>query len=264
MSSSSSPADGLRVLVVDDEELACRNLRRKLLSAGGVASVDHTADPADAVGRLRASPPDLLLLDVRMPGLSGFDVLAHFPEAERAFAVIFCTAFGEHAPAAFEAAALDYLIKPVDPARLAAALARVRRHLGARAAPPRAAEGASDLSRARAAGLAGWLTRVVARSSGGVEVVDLSDVLLLSSEAHRAVAYTRSGEHVLDASLAALEAQLDPRRFVRCHRAHLVQVGFVTGVEQDEVVLAGGRRAPLSRRCRAGLMEALRGEERGP
>jgi DNA-binding LytR/AlgR family response regulator len=243
--------------VVDDEELACRNLRRKLLSAGGVASVEHTTDPAEAVTRLRAAPPDLLLLDVRMPGLSGFDVLAHFPEAERPFAVVFCTAFGEHAPAAFEAAALDYLLKPVDPARLSASLARVRRHLSARASSPPAVEGPSDLSRARSVGLTGWLTRVVARASGGVEVVDLSEVLLLSSEAHRAVAYTRSAEHVLDASLAALEAQLDPRRFLRCHRAHLVQLGWVTGVVGDEVVLAGGRRAPLSRRCRAALIEAL-------
>jgi two-component system LytT family response regulator len=92
-----------------------------------------------------------------------------------------------------------------------------------------------------------------------VEVVDLSDVLLLSSEAHRAVAYTRSREHVLDASLAALEAQLDPRRFVRCHRAHLVHLGFVTRVDGDEVVLADGRRVPLSRRCRAALLEALMG-----
>lgn len=254
MSSSSCLDEGLRILVVDDEELACRNLRRKLLAAGGIASVEHTTDPAEAVGVLRASPPDLLLLDVRMPGLSGFDVLAHFPEAERPFVVVFCTAFGEHAPAAFEAAALDYLLKPVDPARLSAALARVRRHLALR--PPACAP--SDLERARAAGIAGWLERVVARSSGGVEVVDLSEVMLLSSEAHHAVAYTRAGEHVLDASLAALEAQLDPRRFARCHRAHLVQLVFVTAVDKDEVVLAGRRRVPLSRRCRTALVEALK------
>jgi DNA-binding LytR/AlgR family response regulator len=241
--------------VVDDEELAGRNLRRKLLAAGGVGSVELVTDPVEAVERLRAAPPDLLLLDVRMPGLSGFEVIAHFPEAERTFTVVFCTAFGEHAPAAFEAAALDYLIKPVDPARLAATLARVRRHLAGRATDGAAAP---ELARARAAGITGWLSRVVARTGCGAEVVDLAEVLLLSSEAHRTVAYTRRGEHVLDASLAALEAQLDPRRFVRCHRAHLVQTRFVTAVEQDEVVLGDGRRAPLSRRCRAGLLEALR------
>ncbi len=249
MSSSSSPAEGLRVLVVDDEELACRNLRRKLLAAGGVASVEHTTDPADAVVRLRDEPPDLLLLDVRMPGLSGFDVLAHFPEPERRFAVVFCTAYDEHAAAAFEVAALDYLVKPVDPARLATALARVRRQRPA--SPP-------DLARARAAGLAGFLERVVARYKGGAQVVELAQVQVLSSEAHRTVAYTREAEHVLDPSLAALEPQLDPERFVRCHRAHVVQLSHVSAVEADEVVLVGGRRVPLSRRCRTAVLEGLK------
>jgi DNA-binding LytR/AlgR family response regulator len=255
MSSSSCPDDGLRVLVVDDEELACRNLRRKLSAIGGVAAVEHTTDPLDALARLRAAPPDLVLLDVRMPALSGFELLAHFPEAERSFTVVFCTAFDEHAGAAFEVAALDYLVKPVDPVRLAAALARVRRHRArsevAAAAP------ASELARARAAGIAGWLERVVARSGAGVQVVRLDDVELLSSEAHHAVAYTARGEHVLDASLASLEAQLDPTRFARCHRAHIVRLGAVIAVDHDEVQLAAGRRVPLSRRSRTALLEAL-------
>lgn len=254
MSSSSCLNDGLSVLVVDDEELACRNLRRKLLSVGGVGSVETTTDPLDAVVRLRASPPDLVLLDVHMPGLSGFDLLAHFPETERAFTVVFCTAFDEHAAQAFEAAALDYLIKPVDPARLAATLGRVRRHLARGAEVP---PGASDLARARAAGVASWLERVVVRTSAGVEVVQLDDVELLSSEAHHAVAYTAHREHVLDASLAALSAQLDPARFCRCHRAHIVRLSAVVAVDHDQVRLTSGRRAPLSRRCRAALIEAL-------
>ncbi|MGC4121765.1 MAG: LytTR family DNA-binding domain-containing protein [Myxococcales bacterium] len=249
MSSSSSQAEGLRVLIVDDEELACRNLRRKLLAAGGVVSAEHTTDPAQAVVRLRDDPPDLVLLDVRMPGLSGFDVLAHFPEPERSFAVVFCTAFDEHAARAFEAAALDYLVKPVDPERLATALARVRRH--------RAAAPVPDLDRARKAGIAGYLEKVVARFKGGVQIVELSQVQVLSSEAHRTVAYTRDAEHVLDPSLAALEPQLDPTRFARCHRAHVIQLGQVQAVEADETVLAGGRRVPLSRRCRAVVLEGL-------
>ncbi|MBI5548412.1 MAG: response regulator transcription factor [Deltaproteobacteria bacterium] len=260
MPSSSSPAEALRVLVVDDEELACRNLRRKLLATGGVSCVECTTDPTEAVARLRSDPPDLLLLDVRMPGLTGFEVLAHFPEEERSFAVVFCTAHDEHAAAAFEAAALDYLVKPVDPSRLAAALSRVRRHLTPRS-PPLASPHATDLARARAAGIAGWLERVVVRFRGGLQVVELAEVLVLSSEAHRAVAYTRCGEHVLDPSLTAIEAQLDPRRFARCHRGHIVQLARVTAVESDEVVLEGGRRVPLSRRCRSALMAAIAGRQ---
>lgn len=251
MSSASASSEGLSVLVVDDEELACRNLARKLLAAGGVREVATETDPVLAVARLREQPPDLLLLDVRMPGLDGFELLAHFPEAERRFAVVFCTAHDEHAGAAFDAAALDYLVKPVDPARLGAALARVRR---LRPAPDPAA---GDLARARAAGITGWLERVLVRFQSRVEVLDLAKVELLSSEAHRTVAYTATAEHVLEPSLAAIEPQLEPGRFVRCHRAHLVQVQRIAAVEGDEVVLRGGRRVPLSRRCRTAVVEAL-------
>lgn len=206
MSTSSSPEPSLRILVVDDEELACRNLKRKLLAAGETL-IDYATDPAEAVMLLHRAPPDLLLLDIQMPGLTGFDVLAHFPEQERRFAVVFCTAHDEHAVQAFEAAALDYLVKPVDPVRLSAMLTRVRRQCVAH--PMARGTSASDIERARLAGMTDWLQRVVAHFHGGVEIVSLSDVLVLSSEAHRTVAYTAGGEYVLDASLAALEPQLD-------------------------------------------------------
>ena len=253
MSSSCSRVEGLRALIVDDEELACRNLKKKLLTVGGVASVEHVTDPAEAVSRLREARFDLLLLDIQMPGLTGFELLAHFPEAEREFAVVFCTAHDEHALAAFEAAALDFLVKPVDPERLALALARVRRHL----ADPNGRASSAVLVRAREAGLAGWLERVVARFGGRLEIVELADVLVLSSEAHRTVAYTRDAEHVLEPSLAVLEPQLDPARFVRCHRAHVVQISKITAIEKVEVVLIGGHRVPLSRRCRGAVMEKV-------
>jgi len=249
VSSSSFPSEGLRVLVVDDEELACRNLRRKLLELGDMGSVDVMTDPAEAVVRLRESPPDVVFLDVRMPGLSGFEVLAHFPERERPFAAIFCTAYDEHATAAFEAAALDYLLKPVEPTRLAAAVSRARRFLSGAAR--------DELERARTQGLVGWLERVVARYRGGLEVVPLDEVVAISSEAHQAVAYTRDAEHVLESSLSALEPQLDPARFVRTHRAHLVQVKYVVAVHGDEVRLAGGRAVPLSRRARKAVLERV-------
>lgn len=250
MSNSPSPVDGgLRAVVVDDEELACRNLRRKLLEVGGVASIETFTDPCRAVERLQRDPPDVVFLDIRMPLLSGFDVLAHFPEPNRAFVAVFCTAYDDRALAAFESAAIDYLVKPVEPRRLAESLARTRRTLS----PPATGE----LGRARVAGLTGWLERVVVRFCGGVQVLDLAEVVAISSEAHHAVAYTRDGEHVLESSLSALEPQLDPSRFVRCHRAHLVQLSHVLAVEGEEVVLAGGRRVPVSRRNRTSLVKRL-------
>jgi two-component system LytT family response regulator len=254
MSSSISPSEGLRALVVDDEELACRGLRRKLLALGGVASVDVTTDPTEAVSMLRDAPPDVVFLDVHMPVLSGFDVLAQLPEPDRPFAVVFCTAHDRHATRAFDAAALDYLVKPVDPARLAATLTRVRRAAHAQAAL--AARG-TELARARSAKLAGWLERLVVRTRKGITVVPIDDVIAIASEAHRAVAYTRSAEHVLDPSLAALERELDPARFARAHRAFVVSLAHVTAVDADEVHLDGGRRVPLSRRSRAAFLAAL-------
>lgn len=123
MSAPSCRTEGLSVLVVDDEELACRNLRRKLLSVGGVGSVETTTDPLDAVVRLRASPPDLVLLDVHMPqGSRGSICWRTSPRPSGPSPAWPWTAFDEHAARAFEAAALDYLIQPVDPARLAATL----------------------------------------------------------------------------------------------------------------------------------------------
>ena len=254
MSNSSSPEQALRVLIVDDEELACRNLKRKVLAVGE-AVVECLTDPAEAVSRLRLAPPDLLLLDIQMPGLTGFEVLAHFPERERPFAVVFCTAHDEHAIAAFQVAALDYLVKPVDPVRLSAALARVRRHSVTRKQDSSAAP--SDLDRARAQGMTGWLQRVVTQFQGSLRVVSVLDVLVFSSEAHRTVAYARDEEHVLEASLAALESQLDPNQFLRCHRAHLVQLRCIAGVEGASLVLTEGLRVPLARRCRAAVLAKL-------
>ncbi len=234
MSSSRSPAEPFTALVVDDEPLACDNLRRKLLELDAFREVQTSSDPVEAVGMLRARPPDVLFLDVHMPGLSGFDVLAQFPEAARPFLTVFCTAHDEHATRAFETAALDYLVKPVDPARLAVSVARVRRAL------QRPIGGARELERARAAGITGYLERVVARRQGGARVVELTDVLVLTSEAHCTVAYTAEDEHVLEPSLSALEPQLDRARFVRCHRAHIVQISRVVAVRDGAVWLAGG------------------------
>jgi two-component system LytT family response regulator len=246
-------SDGLVAVVVDDEELACENLRRKLLALD-VARVDVLSCPREAVLRLRDSPPHVLFLDVSMPGLSGFEVLAQFPESERAFATVFCTAHGEHAARAFEAFAIDYLVKPVDPTRLSASLSRVRRLLDR-------PEGAGDglLSRARTARVTGHLERLVVRFLGGAHVLEVRDVVAFSSEAHRAVAYTADAEHVLELSLSALQAQLDPARFARSHRAHLVQLAHVIAVEDEHVRLRGERRVPLSRRNRTAFLRALRG-----
>jgi two-component system LytT family response regulator len=237
-------------LVVDDEELACQGLRRKLLAVGGVGSVETCTDPVQAVSLLREGQFDLVFLDIKMPEMSGFDVLAHFPEIDRHFFPIFCTAFDDYATSAFEAAAIDYLVKPVDPLRLATSLARARRLMQAGMQP-------GLLNKVREAGLTGYLERIVVRYRGALRVVESREIEAIASEAHHAVAYTKTEEHVLESSLTSLEAQLDPNRFVRVHRAWVVQIGSVRDVGVEEIRLESGRKVPLSRRNRKLLGKML-------
>jgi DNA-binding LytR/AlgR family response regulator len=242
-----------RVLVVDDEPLVRDGLLRKLAAwSGGPLDGKGAADPHEALALIRSWRPQIVLLDIAMPGMTGFELLGQLGEADRRFALVFCTAYAEHAIRAFEAAALDYLLKPVDPERLDEALRR-------------ALASVRSWERWERALPAEPLERLAARTRKGVAVVAAADVARLTSEAHETVAYAVDGtELVLDLSLAELETRLDPRRFFRCHRAHIVNLAHVTGVLDAEtgpvVELArGAGRVPLARRRRTALLDALTG-----
>jgi len=218
----------MRAILVDDEPLARFELRRLLRAHPEVEIVAEAGDGEEALRMIAAHRPDVLFLDIQMPGMTGFDLLerigGEIPD------VIFTTAFDRHAVRAFEVNALDYLLKPVAPGRLQAALGR----LGAR--PP-----------------AERLSQVFVRDGARCWIVRLSDIFLLESEGN----YTRllfAGERpLIRRSLNALERQLDPRTFFRANRRQIVNLHWIastsTGADGGlSLQLTGGRTVELSRR----------------
>jgi two-component system LytT family response regulator len=237
------------VLVVDDEALARSAVVRQLRSVLPDARVREARDGFEALELVRERAPDLLFLDVEMPELSGFDVLAALaPPRPR---VVFVTAHAHFAVRAFDESACDYLVKPFTPERFARAVGRAREGLDA--------EGRlCSLERSLAAS-GHRLDRLALRRGRGVDLVRAEDIVSLVSEAH--YTHVRAGGHVYvtELSLAHLEERLDPARFVRIHRKALVNVRRVARVLLDTVSTDDGEELPLSRRCRGPLLDRLGG-----
>ncbi|MCU0293331.1 MAG: response regulator [Thermoanaerobaculaceae bacterium] len=233
----------LRVAIVDDEAPARALLREYLAAEDGVEVVAECANGFEAVRAVEELHPDVLLLDVQMPRLSGFDVLEL---VERDVAVVFVTAYDAYAVRAFEVQAVDYLLKPVAPERLGQALARARQRLG------RPRQVASAALQAAAAPQAGTATRLIVREGGRVEILPLEAVDVIESQDDCVV--VRSGARRIrkTSTLNDLAAQLDPARFVRVHRCFLLNVARLSRLElyaRDSrlAVLADGSKIPVSR-----------------
>ena len=236
----------IRIAIVDDEEPARLVLREYLEGEEGVTIVAECANGFDAVKAVSEHAPDLVITDIQMPKLDGFEVLDLIGRDAN---VIFATAYDEYALRAFEVHAIDYLLKPFSRERLREALARARARLGketARAAPDAAAVAAA----ARPAGT--WITRVVIRDGAEVHVVPIERVDYV--EAQDDYIAVHAGERTLlkDQALGSLESQLDPRRFVRVHRSFLLNLDRLSKLEAATkdtkmAVLRDGRRLPVSR-----------------
>jgi len=228
----------MRVLIIDDERLARTELRRMLASHPGITIVGEAANAAEAAQQIAALQPDLLLLDVQMPGGSGFDLLATLDDAPE---VIFTTAFDQYALQAFEASALDYLMKPIEPQRLAAALERAAARLGI-APPPSAAP-----------------RKLFIRDGERCWFVRLEDIRLLESEGNYTRLYFGDAAPLLARSLLQLEQRLDPQQFFRANRRHIVNLAAVRGIENGEggamALRIDGMTAEVSRRRMAALKQ---------
>ena len=250
----------IRVLVADDEPLARRGVRQLLAPHRDIVVVGESRNGPDTLVALRECAPDLLFLDIQMPEMDGFEVLrAH--GAEHMPAVIFVTAHDQFALRAFEAHALDYLVKPLVVERFEGALERVRERLRL----CRTADLANRLKalldeRQRAEQpKQAWL---VVPAPGKDLVIPLADIDWIEAQDYYSRIHVGAKSHLLRESLASLESKLDAGRFVRIHRSAIVQVDRVREVRNTccghEVILRDLARIPVSRRKRAALVERLK------
>lgn len=232
----------MKVLIVDDEPLARRRLARMLARIPDVEVAGEAADAAEARARIAELAPELVLLDINMPEENGLELVATTPDLPP---VIFTTAHDEHAVRAFELAAIDYLLKPIEEARLAKAIARAKEK-----AAPR--PDLLSLIDRLAAERRPERVRITARSGQTVRIFDAADIARFEAS-EKYVVFRHGGEElILDESLNALEARLAKLPFVRVHRSELINLDRVRAlhVEDGETVveLEGGERAKVSRR----------------
>ena len=257
----------VRVLIVDDEPLAREGLRAELLAYADVEVVGECANGREAVSFIRSRSPDLVFLDVQMPALDGFGVVEAVG-AGRMPVVIFVTAYDEYALRAFEAHALDYLLKPVDADRLGAAVARAREQVSLKNADALGRQ-LADLLRELKAGReaaerrATYPGRIPVRAGERIIFVEADEVDWVESQDNY-VRLHRGGEaHLLREALSSLEDRLDPSKFLRIRRSALVNVARVRELRpllngEYLVVLKDGTRLRSSRRYRKNLDPLLR------
>jgi two-component system, LytTR family, response regulator len=224
----------MRALIVDDEPPARRELRRLLSDFPWIDIVGESGNIMDAAAKIEELAPALLFLDIQMPGGSGFDLLARLDQVPQ---VIFTTAYDEHAVRAFEVNALDYLLKPIEPERLSAALARVRKD-GVGHGPT--AAGAP-------------IQQLFLRDGSQCWFVPLKEVRLLTSEGNYVRLSWGNRAPLFNRSLIALEQRLDPQHFFRANRSQVINLDFIANVDLGingrlHVQLRGGPEVEISRR----------------
>ena len=252
--------DPIRVLIVDDEPIARRGIRQLLASHDDIEIAGEARNGAEAVRLIAELAPDLVFLDVQMPEVDGFAVLRQI-DPERLPAIIFVTAYDTFAVHAFEARALDYLVKPLAEARFHDALARARERLRFQAE------------------LASWrrrllslnaptpdrplARRIIIGAAGSDLVLDVADISWIEADDYYAAVHSRGRRHLVRESLASLEARLDSRQFVRAHRRAIVNLAEVREIRSQSageslLILNDGSQLPLSRRRRQKFEDAMR------
>jgi two-component system LytT family response regulator len=244
----------LRLAIVDDEPLARAVLREYLADEPDVDIVAECANGFEAVKAVSDLKPDLLLLDVQMPKLTGFEVLEL---VGRDVAVIFTTAFDEYALRAFEVHAVDYLLKPFGADRLRAALDRARERVARRTPPP------TDELLAAARPPGSSMARVLVRDGPRVHVIPIEKIDYVQAQDDYVCFRSEGKDYLKDQTMAQAEAALDPKQFVRIHQSYLLNMQRLARVDVDErenriAVLHDGRRLPVSRTGYARLSEALK------
>lgn len=239
----------IRTLIVDDEPLARRGLALRLAAYPDFSVVAECENGHEAISAIQQLKPDLVFLDIQMPGIDGFGVLANI-DSSKLPAIVFLTAYDEYALAAFEVQALDYLLKPIDKDRLASAIGRVRELLTLRqiASLQRQVAGLLQLREERN----GPIKRFAVRERGRVFFVSAEDVDWIEAIGDYAGLHVGDRTHLLRESLTSLEARLNPEQFARIHRSSIVRLDRVAEVRSRKnrdlsIVLKNGQRLSVSR-----------------
>jgi two-component system LytT family response regulator len=233
----------IRTLVVDDEPLARSNLTVLLRLDPEIEIVGECGSGFEALSEIRGRKPDLVFLDVQMPECDGFDVVEQLGK-DLPHAVVFVTAYDQYALKAFEAGALDYLLKPFDNARFDRALGRAKERIALSKEAPRK------------------IDRLVIKGAGQVTFVKISEIDWIEAADYYACLHLRTKTHLLRRRMADLERELDPAVFCRIHRSSIVNINRIRGLEvgedgEYEVTLDTGARLRLSRRYRKQLQSLL-------
>lgn len=238
----------LRVLVVDDEPLVREGIRVLLKREVDVRMLGEARNGEEAVERIRELRPDLVMLDVQMPGMDGLAVVAALEPEERP-AIVFVTAHSEYAIRAFDMHAVDYLLKPFDAERFATALRRARERMAA-GKVDRLEELLATLRPAPA-----YPERLLLKHEGTVVVVPANDIDWVEAADNYVNVHARTGRYLVREPLKQIEAKLDPARFARAHRSALVNLSRVKALDpltagEYIITLTTGTRLTLSRGCR--------------
>jgi two-component system LytT family response regulator len=251
----------IRTVIIDDEPPARRGIVLLLASQPDFSVAGECQNGKEAVSMIAATKPDLIFLDIQMPGMSGFDVLSSIERKETP-ATIFLTAHDEYALAAFDVHALDYLLKPIDEERFFFALERARELLALKqpAAQQQKISGLLSIETERKEG--GPLRRLVVRESGRTFFVAVDDIEWIEAIGDYAGLHVKGRTYMLRESMAVLESKLDPMKFTRIHRSAIVRLDCVTALRartnrDGTVQLESGTELKVSRTYSVGLRKAL-------
>lgn len=242
----------IRTLIVDDEPLARQRVRLLLDEEPDVEVIGESGDGFEAVEQIQVTRPDLIFLDVQMPEMDGFEVLRRVPQALLPV-VIFATAYDQHALRAFEAHALDYLLKPFKPTRFAEAVQRARDLIINKRAGVAARSLLALLGQTPAP--EGQLTRLAVKTPGKVTFVELDQIQAIEAAGKYAVVHVGKENHVLRETMSSLESNLPPQRFLRISRSVIVNIDQIQELQpmfngENVVVMKNGKSYPTTRPIR--------------
>jgi two-component system, LytTR family, response regulator len=245
----------IHAVVADDEVLARQKLRQLLRDDSDIEIVGESATALETIELVKATNPELLFLDIRMPGMDGFDVVDALTNHVDVSLprIIFTTAYDQYALRAFEVNAVDYLLKPFTQERLRTAIERVREQSQAKQQGSGAANGNSK-------GVNVYTNRIIFKSRGRILFLPVSDIRWIGAEGNYVRLSTATETHLLRETMAHLEERLDPRGFLRVHRSFIVNLKYVKEVRRETngdsvVIMDSGQKVALGRSYRASLTE---------